>query len=219
MELSYWESRWNKEKTGFHMPEGYPGLRAYWPALELPSHPRVLVPLCGKTVDMIFLEGQGADVVGVEISEKAILSFLNEHNRRFETREYAEFKIYTTGTIEFWQGDFLKYPQQKTGFDLIYDKAALVALPPHKRRAYSDKLLTFAGPQTSILLHHFIYPQDEMPGPPFSVARQEINEYFSDLFKITLLKENQIPSNHFVPFRRRGLKSPLIEHLLFLKPR
>jgi thiopurine S-methyltransferase len=219
MELSYWESRWNKDKTGFHMPDGYPGLRECWPALEIQPNPRVLVPLCGKSVDLIFLEAEGAEVVGVEISEKAILSFFNEHDKHFETSKFAEFTIYKSGKIEFWQGDFMKYPQQDTGFDLIYDKAALVALPPGKRKTYADKLLTLTGARTSILLHHFIYPQDEMVGPPFSVERQEIDDYFSDQFTITQLKVNQIPSKQFLPFRRRGLKSPLSEHLLFLKPR
>lgn len=219
MELSYWVSRWNKDNTGFHMEEGYPGLKEHWPSFNLPPNPRVLVPLCGKSADMDFLEQQEADVVGVEISEKAILSFFSEHRRPFETRDNSGFKIYTSGNIELWQGDFLKYPSRKSGFHLIYDKAALVALPPDKQKPYVDKLLSLAEPGTAILLHYFIYPQDEMPGPPFSITPRKIDDYFSRKFTITLLEENQMPSEQFVPFRRRGLKSPLTERLLYLKPR
>lgn len=219
MELSYWESRWSKDNTGFHMQEGYPGLREHWQTLDLPSSPHVFVPLSGKSVDMIFLEQQGASVVGVEISEKAILSFFSENRRRFETRNYAGFKIYRSNNIELWQGDVLKYPTQKAGFDLIYDKAALAALPPDKQLPYANKLLSLTDSNTSILLHHFIYPQDEMPGPPFSVQPQKINDFFSDQFTPHLLEENEIPAEKFIPFQRRGLKSPLSERLLYLKTR
>lgn len=218
MELSYWESRWNKGNTGFHMPEGYPGLKEYWPSLNLPANPRVLVPLCGKSIDMIVLEQQGASVVGIEISEKAILSFFSKHRRQFETKDYAGFKIYRSEKIELWQGDFLKYPTQKSGFNLIYDKAALVALPPDKQTAYVHKLHSLAGPDTAILMHHFLYPQHEMQGPPFSISPQKIDYYFSDRFTIHLLEKNKIPSNSFPVFRRRGLKSPLTERLLYLNP-
>lgn len=219
MELSYWKSRWNKDNTGFHMPDGYPGLREHWPTFDLPSNPRVLVPLCGKSEDIIFLEQQGAAVEGVEISDKAILSFFSEHRRHSETRDYAGFRIYRSGEIELWQGDFLKYPNRETGLDLIYDKAALVALPPEKQKPYADKLLSLAGPRTAILLHHFIYAQDEMPGPPFSVRPEKIDDYFSSQFTIRLLKENKMPSDRFPPFQRRGLKNPITERLLFLKPK
>lgn len=218
MELSYWESRWNKNKTGFHMPEGYPGLLEHWASLNLGPHPQVLVPLCGKSMDLITLERFGAEVTGVEISEKAILSFFDEHQRRHRTESYAEFKIFSSKNINLWQGDFMKFPKQAVpGIDLIYDKAALVALPLKKRKAYANKLLSLSGPETKILLHHFIYPQEEMPGPPFSVTTSEIEEYFTGKFSISLLEEEQIPSKSFKPFQRRGLKSPLIERLVFLQ--
>lgn len=39
MELSYWVNRWNKGKTGFHMKDGYPGLKRHWPELNLLGPP------------------------------------------------------------------------------------------------------------------------------------------------------------------------------------
>lgn len=219
MELSYWESRWRKDKTGFHMPDGYPGLQKHWHSLELPPNPSVCVPLCGKSADMIFLEERGADVTGVEISEKAVRSFFSENKRDFETSSYADFTIWSSGRIQIWQGNFMKFPPAKVDFDLIYDKAALVALPPEKRPPYADKLLNLTKSDTQILLHHFVYPQEEMPGPPFSVGTNEINEYFTRNFSSFLLEVNQIPSKQFPPFLRRGLKSPITERLILLKPR
>lgn len=217
MELSYWQSKWRKNKIGFHMPGGYPALRKHWPVLSLPENPAVLVPLCGKSPDMLWLSSQGAFVFGVEISEIAIQSFFEESGRSFETSIYSGFTIYSSGNIELWQGDFMKLPHKKLPpIDLIYDKAALVALPPDSRQAYANQLLTLKNPGTSILLHHFMYPQQQMPGPPFNVSSSEIESYFADFFSISLLEENKIPAKTFPLFQQRGLRSPMTERFLYL---
>jgi len=220
MELSYWESRWRKGKTGFHMPDGYPGLKRHWNLLNLPASPVVLVPLCGKTKDLVQLESFGASVVGVEISKKAILEFFSETSRAYETDSFAEFTIYRSDNIELWQGDFFKFPAKKyPDIDLIYDKAALVALPPDMRKRYSEKIIGLCGKSTSMLLHHFIYPQQQMPGPPFSVTETEVRQLFGAHFEMKTVEEGTISSDKFPPFQRRGLKSALTERLLLLNPR
>lgn len=201
------------------MPGGYPGLKQYWPQLKLNPNPRVLVPLCGKSPDLAQLEEFGAAVTGVEISQKAILEFFEEQERQYDTESYAGFTIYHSGEIELWQGDFFKFPEHpRRDFDLIYDKAALVALPDKKRQTYAQKILCLAHSSTSVLLHHFLYPQKEMTGPPFSVLNEEISNYFSEDYHIQLLERNKIPASHFPPFQRRGLKSPLEERLLYITP-
>lgn len=220
MELSYWQSRWQKNKIGFHMPEGYPGLKKYWDHLEIPDHPVVLVPLCGKAIDMIWLEQQGATVIGVEISAKAILDFLEEHNREFNTSTFADFTIYQSGDIQLWCGDIMKFPPHKLpGIHLIFDKAALVALPQVMRGSYFDKIKKLTGKHTKILLHHFEYPQDQMPGPPFSVPEKEIKDALSASYSVSLLESNDLDPENFPKFQRRGLISPIVEQLLFLEPK
>jgi len=219
MELSYWESRWRKGKTGFHMPDGYPGMAKYWDSLNLKANPLVLVPLCGKTIDIITLENFGAQVIGVEISELAILDFLKGHNRSFKTSTFGNFTIYTSGDLVLWQGDFFKFPEHKfPALDLIYDKAALTALPPDMRPRYAETIKKLSGKDTVLLLHHFIYPQEEMPGPPFSISEAEIKQLFSGNFNIHMLEENTLPAKNFPQFQHRGLKTPLTERLLCLLP-
>lgn len=219
MELSYWISRWRKEKTGFHMPGGYPGLKTYWNRLSLRTNPHVLVPLCGKSVDLVLIERFGARVLGVDISEKAILGFFNEQKRPFETDTYGDFIIRKSGNIEIWQGDFLKFPSNKCPqFDLIYDKAALTALPPHMQNRFVQTILKLAGGSASVLLHHFIYAQEQMPGPPFSISKSEITRLFSNHYTIQMLEENSLPAANFPAFQRRGLKSSIQERLLYLSP-
>ncbi|WP_353195035.1 hypothetical protein [Pectobacterium brasiliense] len=52
MDTDFWLQRWRDGQTGFHQDEVMPLLQKHWPVLQLPKAARVLVPLCGKTLDM-----------------------------------------------------------------------------------------------------------------------------------------------------------------------
>ncbi|WP_234567555.1 thiopurine S-methyltransferase [Rhodohalobacter sp. 614A] len=219
MELSYWQSKWRKGKTGFHMEEGYPGLATHWKSLGL-DHPVVLVPLCGKSKDLLFLAEHCEKVVGVEISELAVHQFLKENKLEANITSFANFSIYKTGNIEIWQGDFFKLPGHKfPPFDLVYDKAAMIALPPDMRRTYVSKVLELVSVHTQILLHLFDYPQEEMTGPPFSVPVTEVKDYFGKHFTIDILERNELGINYYKKFQNRGLNSYFIEILSLLLPK
>ena len=53
-----WLDRWEKGRTGWHEVDGNSGLKAHWRA----SSGSVLVPLCGKTLDLVWLAKRGHDV-------------------------------------------------------------------------------------------------------------------------------------------------------------
>ncbi len=219
MELSYWKSRWRKKKVGFHMPGGYPGLMKHWSSLKISPTATVMVPFCGKSRDLIYLSKHCGRVMGVEISEVAVHEFLEDNSLDAEISSYKEFKIFRTGNIELWCGDFLKLPAQKVPLpDLIYDKAALVALSPDKRTAYAEKILELSRPDTGILLHHFMYNQDEMPGPPFSVSKEEIRKLFGKNIDPVILEEQYLNLDHFKKFINRGLRSGFKERFLIFTP-
>lgn len=220
MELSFWESKWRKGNTGFHMEKGYPGLEKYWGTISLDEKPVALVPLCGKSEDLLFLGSHCTKVVGVEISEIAVQEFLTEHNLEAGTSTFAGFTIYHIKNIEIWQGDFFKLPAHKLPrIDLIYDKAALNALPPDLRKSYSEKILELCSDQTKILLHLLEYPQEEMSGPPFSVSLKEAEERFGRQFSIEVLEKKQLDLNNYKNFQNRGLRSYFIEILSLLLPK
>jgi thiopurine S-methyltransferase len=72
METEYWLKRWREGRTGWHRPEVMPLLEQHWAALDVPRGSRVLVPLCGKSVDMLWLAQQGMRVLGIDVSPIAI---------------------------------------------------------------------------------------------------------------------------------------------------
>ncbi|MGD8547546.1 MAG: thiopurine S-methyltransferase, partial [Thiohalophilus sp.] len=72
MEPDFWHERWENNLIGFHSNEVNPYLRTHWSKLSLEPAARVLVPLCGKSLDLIWLAEQGYQVVGVELSPIAV---------------------------------------------------------------------------------------------------------------------------------------------------
>lgn len=205
MELSFWKSRWEKGKTGFHSPIVNPKLKEYWPDFPLPKNSTVLVPLCGKSLDMRWLAEKGLQVIGIEISDIACHQFFEEQKLSFQIKSKGDFTVYESDNIKIWQGDFFKMkPQYLPEIHGIYDRAALVALPPKKREKYSKKIFTLTDSLCHIFLHSFEYPEMEMNGPPFSVSEEEIKQLYGNKFNITCLETIDILSNN-EKFKRWGL--------------
>ena len=70
MDHNFWIERWNKQEIGFHQGDFDPALEKYWSRLNVPAGARVFVPLCGKSLDMLWFAQQGYGVVGAELSEQ-----------------------------------------------------------------------------------------------------------------------------------------------------
>ena len=78
-----WLERWREGRIGWHEEEGNASLKKHWRA----EGKRVLVPMCGKTVDMLWLEERGNSVVGVELSDIAARAFFKENDLRYTVHE------------------------------------------------------------------------------------------------------------------------------------
>lgn len=62
-----WQEHWKSNDHPFHLNSVNPLLEQYWPKLDLPTRRPVLVPLCGKTTDLLWLASLGHPVIGVEM--------------------------------------------------------------------------------------------------------------------------------------------------------
>ena len=74
MHEAFWQDRWARSQIGFHQEKVNGYLRRHWSALGLPAQATVLVPLCGKSLDLAWLAEQGHAVIGVELAERAVLA-------------------------------------------------------------------------------------------------------------------------------------------------
>ena len=123
-----WLERWEIGRTGWHEPAGTRYLQAHWQW----SGTRVLVPMCGKTPDLLWLESQGNEVVGVELSEIAVLGFFEENELRFEPLE-GSLPGYRAidRRVTLYCGDYFEFREE--AFDAHYDRRARVALSAELR--------------------------------------------------------------------------------------
>lgn len=202
------------------MDGGYPELAEKWDTFAFGPETCVHVPLCGMSEDLLFLASKCRKVIGSEISEEAVKRLFDRAGLTPETEKQGNFTIWRSGNIEIRQGDFFKLPAKPFAeISLIYDKAALVALPKEMRKRYATKLSELSYQSASILLHHFIYDQSEMNGPPFSVSDEEVTELFGEQFSIDILSRNILNPHRFPKFVQRGLSGAFHERFLLLTPK
>lgn len=177
MDAAFWRERWRTQQIGFH--EGRPNTFLEQFADRLGSAGRVLVPLCGKTVDLVALAARGHAVVGVELAEVAALAFFAEQGLAAREVSRGGMTVLSTPQIEIVVGDwFATTPDAIGTVSAIYDRAALIALPPAIRRRYVEHLRTLAPALTPGLLVSLAYPDGALEGPPFSVDDDEIRSHY-----------------------------------------
>lgn len=177
MEPSFWKARWAEGRIGFH--EGKPNRKLERHAARIAHARRVLVPLCGKAIDLAYLAGLGHEVLGVELVEDAVRQFFDEQGVTPVVERRGGFVAYSAGTITVFAGDMFATDAALLGpIDAVYDRAALIALPPEMRPRYVAHVRALAA-GAPILLVNLEYPQEVMEGPPFAVLEDEVRRLFA----------------------------------------
>ncbi len=193
MQPEFWHKRWQSNQIGFHLPQVNPYLQRFWPQLGLEEGARVLVPLCGKSLDLLWLAQEGHEVLGIELSEKAIEDFFEEHQFDPDVSVQGPFKVYRAGSIELWCGDFFDV----TAGDVadcagVYDRAALIALPPAMREQYAAHLKRILSKDALGLLITLDYDQAQKDGPPFAVLDEEVQRLFGSVWSLKILEDQDV---------------------------
>ncbi len=91
------------------------------------------------------------------------------------------------------------------GTAAVFDRGALVALPPPLRRRYAQHLLQILPIHAQSLLLTIEYDQSMASGPPFSVPSDEVHELFGQRCSIDLLDHR--PTQEMPPrFQAQGIR-------------
>lgn len=175
MDKDFWRERWRQNKIGFHRESVHPDLKAHWRSVSRSGSGPVLVPLCGKSLDMLWLARLGFSVVGVELEPSAAEAFFNEAGLAPAVDNSGQLPSFSAGGITIFAGDFFEFSPVDQ-FDLVYDRAALIALPREMRPGYLEHLATLLTPDAGGLLITLEYDQADMQGPPFSVMPDELDD-------------------------------------------
>jgi thiopurine S-methyltransferase len=205
MDPTFWRERWQKQDIGFHQPAIHELLRTHWRRLGLGAGSRVFVPLCGKSLDMVWLADQGHRVIGAELSDIAIDDFFAERGLEPAVRKEGNFVIKSAGFFELWCGDIFDLPPQAVARVAgVYDRASLVAFPPSMQERYVEQLKALLPARAPILLITLDYDQARMSGPPFATPRQQVRRLFADRYDVAELACRQV-LEQTPRLRERGL--------------
>ena len=196
--LSRWFERWDTANTGWHRDEPHDVLLDRFD----PRCKRVLVPLCGASRDLGWLAEQGCEVVGVEVVRKAADQLFASLGKTPAVQRRGKFDVLTCANVTVVVGDFFAFDQTVAGtFDAVWDRAALVAIPPSRRSEYVEVLRSVAR-DADLLLVSCDYDQQLRDGPPYALSVDAITALFGELEQII---EESVDFDEALPwFMRRA---------------
>lgn len=186
MDAKFWISAWDEGRTGFHRGAFNERLLDNFPALNPQKGQSILVPLCGKTKDLLWLHSLGLKIHGIELYAKAVEEFFTDNHLPVTKGQDENFANYSYENILLSAGDFFKLSDKNT-YDFIYDRAALVALPETMRKDYAQVIKRSLKKGGKCLLVVYEYDQAQMSGPPFSISENEVQSLYADQFSIKLV--------------------------------
>lgn len=193
MAPDFWHQRWREGRIGFHQDRPTPLLLEHWPSLALAPGSQVFVPLAGKSLDIVWLAARGHRVLGVELSPLAVAQFFAEHGLTPEVHDSRCGRHYRTGDIELICGDVFDLDADVLADCVaVYDRAALIALPPPLRLRYVGELHAQLPAGCRGLLITLEYPPHEKQGPPFAVPETEVRDLYGRDWRVETLERRDI---------------------------
>ena len=170
LSAEFWDERFEQDFIPWDLGGVPQALRAF---VERDPAPRTaLIPGCGNGYELSFLAGAGWDATAIDFSPAAVL------RARRLVGQWAARVV---------EADFFAWQPQQP-LDLIYERAFVCALPPAMRpqvTARYAELLPAGG-----LLAGFFFFGSAPKGPPFGIARAELEDLLLPAFE--LIEEGEV---------------------------
>lgn len=174
----FWDTRFRDGVTPWDAG-GVPALLGKWLSGKKPC--RVLIPGAGTGYEVRRFAEHGHDVLAIDFSEAAVAA------ARRELKEWSRLVR---------QADF--FALEEAGFDLVYERAFLCALPPSRWPDWGRRMAELVRPRGE--LAGFFYIDDNERGPPFGISQEGLEQLLAEAFE---LKENQaVPTSQSLPVFR-----------------
>ena len=208
MNPEFWQNAWHNNQTNFTQKKPNFMLTQHFKTLNARKNGRVFVPLCGKSIDMLWFITQGFDVVGVELVATAVEQFFIENDLIATVTPHPiipSLTCYQTEhlgqTLKIWVGDIFDLSAADIGpIDALYDRGALVALPDNEpenlRTRYTQKIMQLSNNANQLLLS-FAYDSEKQRHnnqkntPPFLVTLAQLETYYAKHYDINLLEREK----------------------------
>jgi thiopurine S-methyltransferase len=184
--LEFWSQFWKEGTIRFHQKSYNQDMLTFFDGIDL-KNKSVLVPLAGKSKDILYFLEKGAIVTAVEFYEPAIVDFFTENHIAFK----KEGSTYTAPNLTFIARDFYQFHSQ-TAFDVLYDRASQVVFNRENRPKYYQHIHSLINKKTILLLFSIDHKGSENYGPPFKISKGEITSAYKKMgIDLKLFKEVQ----------------------------
>ncbi|KAF0307421.1 putative thiopurine S-methyltransferase [Amphibalanus amphitrite] len=193
--MDTWREKWQADNIRFHMPVVNPNLEQWYHRAASDDKPvAFLVPLCGKTLDMMWLYTKGHTVIGIEGVEKAITDFFTENNLEFTKTTTEAGNLFQTadGRMRLYQADLCELNPQLIGpVQAIWDRGSYVAITRDDRPAYCRFMRGVMAPGCRWLLWAVEYDTSRYAGPPCALTETDIKQDLDEYVKLECLGRRQ----------------------------
>jgi len=199
--ISIWETQWQKGDISFHLPEVNPKLVDNIDELigcEKSGDNvcrNILVPLCGKSKDLIHLHGLGHNVVGCEGVEQACTEFFSDNKIEYTRTplEGVDGTLFSSadGRLRLFQCDFLALTPEIVGtkIDSVWDIQSLVSINPRDRKQYVRTLRSLLADDFRYLLVTIEYEPFAHLGRPHSISYNAVKELFGSFSNVKFIAQ------------------------------
>ena len=212
----FWQELWKDDYIPWHEDTVNKFLVKYIDELTGGrSNLRVFVPLCGKSVDMLWLADQGHNVVGVEVAKQGIESFFKENKLTFTLEKVKiasladPVDVYkcVEKQITIFCCDLFVLKDEDVGgkFDAIWDRGSLSTMQPavgNQGKRYTKHLRSLLLADGNYMLESDYYEVDRRNRPPASISDELRNAIYGEDFTIRELEVEKFEEdpNGSLPF-------------------
>ena len=193
---SYWAKRWQTGDNIWQQSTPNPFLVKCLPALDavkasVPStrRPRIFLPLCGSTLDLLYLIQQGWHVIGLDAVEQPLREFTRDHLSELGPVHDVSHDGAATSIVHI-AGEHIDLfccdlfssevtPQLFGGkVDAVWDRGSFVAIGVQQRPSYVAKVVELLDHSKAVanwLLNAFDYNEDsDFKAPPHRLPKDAV---------------------------------------------
>lgn len=170
--LEFWSQVWTEGQIRFHQSKYNQHMVSYFDSIDLKDK-TVLIPLAGKSKDILYFLEKGARVTAIEFCEEAVALFFEENNITF-TKDHNR---YLAKNLVFVAGDFFDFKSHEP-FDVLYDRASQVVFDKVHRPKYFEHVTSLVNESSILLLFSIDHDGSPDYGPPYKISKQEIMDAY-----------------------------------------
>ncbi|MEO8628863.1 MAG: methyltransferase domain-containing protein [Betaproteobacteria bacterium] len=160
----FWDVRYRDGVTPWDAGRSPRVLRAFMQTLRPGA--RVLIPGCGAGYEVRELAELGFDALGIDFSAAAVEAAQRDLGAHAKRIRFADFFAFDAGA----------------GFEAIYERAFLCALPRKMWPAYAHRMADLL--ETGGALAGFFFYGDKPRGPPFGTSAAELHGLLDGAFEL-----------------------------------